>query len=268
MLQRTISKSTAEPLLQNLHRSPKGCVTVKSPTDFNLHSQIFEVSKEKVWVEERLVNTAIPGSQNNYEATPVQYEIPIDMLNLCKEKNVAYQSRLFEKKDTPFSSQYPSFSSPILIDRQPTELITQFEPLSYVSKTDKVQIMLTEPEKQGDKNIIGPILQIKSQKMHITQGYKTSFEWSKKIAMSTQTPRKKGEKHHTLDMFCGLGYASKAVLDANITDEVLTFEKYEEVWDLLRRNKLFSVQHDHKKLTRIILDIDKETNIFHKIARV
>ncbi len=70
-------------------------------------------------------------------------------------------------------------------------------------------------------------------------------------------------------MFLGLGYCSKALLDANVTDSVLSFEKYDEVVDLVSRNSIFSVNLKNPKFTlhQDRIDIEKQTTKFFKALK-
>src|SRR5690606_31619122 len=103
--------------------------------------------------------------------------------------NIAYevilnQKQLFDENTTPSA---------------------KFEPLIRIS-TDGIQFKLCEPNLE--KEIVGPILEIQGMKMHISKNYRTSFEFSKKLAECAQV----STNHITLDLFLGLGYSVKECL--------------------------------------------------------
>jgi predicted methyltransferase len=155
-----------------------------------------------------------------------KYKVRINLLKLIEMDNTSYLIEQTEENET-------------------------ITPLLKKSK-EGITFKLCEPNIEN--NIIGPILEINGMKMHVTKGYKTTYDFSKKLANSSLI--KKGG--NTLDLFFGLGYSSNECVKMG-SNKVVSFEKYSEVVELVKLNEKFSIPINSKNL-KLFQNVDLKTD--------
>lgn len=152
-----------------------------------------------------------------------EWEIPAHLLESCESTNLAYEAT--------------------------SDL--SWKPL-WIRKKDNTLYKLSEPNLE---TIVGPILEIGGTKMHVSKGYKTCFDFSKKLANAAVIK----PKGNVLDLFFGLGYCTKEALSLGCKN-VVAFEKSREVLDLGRMNSKFSPNLDDQRVKiHERVDLEKTT---------
>lgn len=207
-----ISRSTSNKLLTCLKKRQP---SLQAPCNFNSFKYNFQISNDVILFD-----------------YTTKFKIPEEIVHTCYKKNIAYHINLSPQNTTTWPNAHVE-------DTNDKQMFAIFHPLVLVN--GKQIFKLCEPNLEHES--VGPILVISGMKMHVTSNYKTSLEFSKQLVFHAKV--KPG--HITLDLFFGLGYCSKEAI-AFRASRVVSFEKYEQVVMLAKKNVHFSVNLDSPQL--------------------
>ncbi len=225
----------------------------RAPTDFYAAFTRFQIQGGRVFFES--------GSRGQ---TRLSFEIPVQVFRDCFQRNLAYRVSLERRGAVgqPAGARSAAPGEWIPPRREVTPeagcgpWIAIFEPLVLRAQADGKVFKLSEPELE--RGLLGPILEMEGMKMHRTQGFPSSFDFSRLLASSAGV--KPG--HDVLDLFLGMGYSAMEAIRLGAR-RVFTFEKYPEVVELARLNPFaVDLQSPQLSLHPEFLDLEKDAGRF------